>query len=68
MTLDDVRERFPTLGIAVYAMSPGEPVTLEIYAPDGAVFPFTAPTVQAAVDLAFPPEPIVTQPVGNAFD
>ena len=68
MTFDEARAAHPSLGFAVYAMSPGEPVTLEVYAPDGAVFSFTGPTEQNVVDQAFPPEPIEMAAPANAFD
>jgi hypothetical protein len=63
MTLDEIRAAHPALGFAVYAMTPGEDVTLEVYGPDGSVFSFTGPTEQVVLDLAFPPiaepEPII---------
>lgn len=63
MTLDDLRTAHPSLAFAIYAMTPGEDVVLEVHAPDGNVFTFTAATEQAAIDLAFPPEP-----PANVFD
>lgn len=68
MTLDDARTAFPSLGFCVYALDPGAAVTLEIHSPDGEVFTFTGPTEQAALDAAFPPEPIAAPPPVNAFD
>jgi len=59
MTLDDLRAAHPTLGFAVYAYTPGEPVTLEVH-DAGNVYTFTAATLQAVVDEAFPP--VVSQP------
>jgi hypothetical protein len=53
MTIDELRSRFPTLALAVYAMEPGGPVTFEVY-DDGQVYTFTGDTVEAAVSLAFP--------------
>lgn len=53
-SLDDLRERFPHLGFAVYAFEPGGPVTLEIHAPGGHVFPVIRPTLAAAIATAFP--------------
>lgn len=66
MTFDEARQKHPTLGIAIYGISPGEPVTLEIFTPDGEVFSFRGKTAQAALDLAFPPEP--EKPAENVFD
>ena len=56
-SLDDLRREHPDLGLAVYAYSPGEPVTLEIHTPDGGVFTWTAPTVAEVIELAFPTTP-----------
>lgn len=52
--LDELRLKFPLLGFAVYAMEPGKGVTLEVYAPDGQIFPFRGPTVDAVLERAFP--------------
>jgi len=68
MTFDDARAAHPSLAFALYAFEPGGAVTLEIMAPGGDVFSFSGPTTQAALDLAFPPEPIADPPAGNAFD
>lgn len=68
MTFDEARATHPSFGFAVYAMTPGEGVTLEVYAPDGGVFAFTGPTEQSVIDQAFPPEPTETAPPANAFD
>lgn len=73
--LDSLRERFPLLGFATYALTPGGPVTFEVYNGDE-VYTFSAPTERAAVELAFPftaePEPapeIDTPPTtNNVFD
>lgn len=54
---DAIRAAHPDLALALYAMTPGGVVTLEIITPDGAVFPFTGLTADAALDLAFPPAP-----------
>lgn len=64
MTLDDARADHPHLGFAVYAMEPRGVVTLEVHAPDGTIFTFRGATEQAALDLAFPPEP----PKPTVFD
>lgn len=57
MNLDDARAAHPGFGYALYALEPGEPVTLEIIAMDGEIFTFRGPSEQAVLDLAFPPEP-----------
>lgn len=54
MILDGIRTRYPHLALAIYAMDPGGPVTIETYTADGRVFPFTAPTAAEALALAFP--------------
>lgn len=53
MILDDIRARYPHLGLAVYALAPGQPVTVETYV-DGQVFAFVGDTVDAALAKAFP--------------
>ncbi|MCW4115646.1 hypothetical protein NPA31_011795 [Aurantimonas sp. MSK8Z-1] len=58
MTFDELRAAHPELGAALYAYEPGVGVTLELLTPDGAQFLFTGPTAQAAIDAAFPPDPI----------
>lgn len=73
MTLDDIRARFPHLGFAVYAYTPGGPVTLECIAADGSIFKFTGATEHDAVmtgfgdDLQPPAEPAPT-PTTSVFD
>jgi hypothetical protein len=54
LTLDAVRERFPAFALALYALEPGGPITLEILAPDGESFTFTGPTEAAVLERAFP--------------
>lgn len=68
MTFDEARAAYPALAMAIYALDPGAAVTLEIHSPDGEVFTFTGPTEQAALDAAFPPEPVAASPPANAFD
>lgn len=68
MTFDDARAEFPQWGFSIYALEPGAGVTLEVLADDGALFTFTGPTLSAALDAAFPPEPVAAPPPGNAFD
>lgn len=76
-SLDDIRAAFPQLGLAVYAFDPGGPVTLEVHAADGQVFPFEGATFAAVAARAFPslarppdpppvPEPAPT--TTNVFD
>lgn len=58
---DRVREQFPHLGICVYGMEPGQPVTLEVYDTDGTVHSVTRPTMAEALASMFPtpaPEPL----------
>jgi hypothetical protein len=54
---DDLRASHPELGFALYAIEPGRPVTLEIYTPDGGVFPFVGASAREAIETAFPPQP-----------
>jgi hypothetical protein len=53
MILDEIRARYPRIGIGLFALEPGQPVTLESYV-DGQVFSFTADTVAGAIAKAFP--------------
>lgn len=75
--VDAIRKAFPRLGLAVYAFDPGGPVTLEVHAADGQVFPFEGATFAAVAARAFPsltrppdpppiPEPAPT--TTNVFD
>ena len=75
MTLDDIRARFPHLGLAVYAYQPGGDVTLECHAPDGSIFKFTGRTEHEAVMAGFgedlaPPDtaPADTPALPSIFD
>lgn len=54
-SLDELREKRPDLSFALFAMTPGEPVTLEIYH-EGAVYSFSGATVADALLEAFPPD------------
>lgn len=61
---DEIRAANPELGFGLYALTPGGPVTLEVYTPDGQVFPFVGPTETAVLALAFPPDaPGAPEPV-----
>ncbi|MDI1263893.1 MAG: hypothetical protein PS018_11610 [bacterium] len=55
-SLDDLRAQRPDLSLALYAMTPGGGVTLEIY-DDGQVYTFTGATEAEAILAAFPPPP-----------
>jgi len=76
MTFDEARQARPTFGFAVYAYEPGGPITLEVHTPVDGLFTFEGPTLQAALDRAFPPplpQPEVEIPAAepetpNAFD
>ena len=61
--LHQIRQKNPELRLAIYAMAPGKPVTLEILTPDNQLFQFTRPTMTEALDKAFPPEPEEQPPV-----
>ncbi|MGZ5988758.1 MAG: hypothetical protein ACXWLZ_06890 [Rhizomicrobium sp.] len=54
-SLDELRTLRPDLSFALFAMTPGEDVTLEIYH-DGHVYTFKGPTVADAILSAFPPQ------------
>jgi hypothetical protein len=76
MIVDDLRRAYPHLGISIFAMEPLGAVTLEVYSPDGQIFPFVGATVQETLERAFPlyfepkTEPEVGIPTAqpNAFD
>lgn len=63
--LDALRAQYPLLGFALYALEPGRPVTLEVYAPDGRIFRFDAATAAGALLKAFPADPpaLVSAPI-----
>jgi len=56
MTFDEIRAASPELCLAIYAMEPGGPVTLEILTPDGQVYSFKGATEAAVLLAAFPPD------------
>lgn len=68
-SLDDLRALRPDLSFALFAMTPGEGVTLEIYH-GGEVYPFRGATVADAILEAFPPKPeeTATTPDDSIFD
>lgn len=55
-SLDDLRRLRPDLALALYALEPGGPVTLEIIH-DGQVYSFSGTTEAEAILTAFPPTP-----------
>lgn len=55
-SLDEVRAKYPHLGMTLYAIEPGKPVTLEIITPDQRLFSFVGATEEAAIAVAFPDE------------
>lgn len=55
-SLDELRAARPDLSFALFAMTPGEPVTLEIYH-ENHVYPFRGATIAEAILEAFPPAP-----------
>jgi len=67
MTFDEIRAANPELGLALYAIEPGQPVTLEAYTPDGQTFSWTGPTEAHVLALAFPPD-AVPAPEENVAD
>lgn len=69
-SLDELRTLMPELGFAVYAMEPHGLVTLEVYAPDGQVYSFAAPTEVEAIRKVFPPAaaPKVLSTEANVFE
>ena len=66
MTFDEARAAYPAFQFAVHAYDPDGAVTLEMIN-DGQSFVFEGPTLQAALDRAFPPVPDVA-PEPNVFD
>lgn len=70
MTFDEARAAHPAWAFNVYAFDPQGDVILEVIDPDNPdPFTFTGPTLQAALDRAFPPPPATEpEPEPNAFD
>ena len=70
-SLDDLRRLRPDLALAVYALEPGQGVTLEVHH-DGEVYTFKADTESDAILMAFPPAPPETpeppKPDTSIFD
>lgn len=69
-SLDDLRALRPDLALALFAMEPGQGVTLEIYH-GGHVYPFKGATVADAILAAFPPqadEPTTPPQPDSIFD
>ena len=68
MTFDEARAAYPSMIFNIYAFDPGGPVTLETIV-DGQSFIHTGPTLQEALDRAFPPAPAAPpDPPANAFE
>lgn len=68
-TLDEIRAKYPHLGLALYAYEPGGMVTLECHS-GKEVFVFVGPTEAEAVSAGFPdedPAPI-EPPASSVFD
>lgn len=64
MTLDDLRDRFPLIGFAVYAFEPRGAVTIEMHLPDGTYPRVQAWTVAEAIALVIAtldPSPVVAK-------
>ncbi len=63
-TLDEARTAYPHLGMALYALDPGGPVTLETLTPEGDIFTFHGASEADVIEQAFPtaeePEPEAT--------
>lgn len=53
LSFDQIRLVYTGIGLALYAIEPGGPVTLEIMS-EGQVYRFDAGTAQEAIALAFP--------------
>lgn len=69
-SLDDLRAARPDLSLALYAMTPGDAVTLEIYE-GGEVYSFKGATEAEAILAAFPStEPTTAEPAtpDSVFD
>lgn len=73
VSFDAIRAEYPHLGLALYALDPGGPVTLEVHTPDGGVFAWSGATQAAvlaasgleaaAVVEAAPEPPVAATPV-----
>lgn len=74
-TLDDVRAKYPHLGVCLYAIEPGKAVTLEVITSDGKTFSWVAASEAAAIAEAFEDDETVsvqptppTPTTNNVFD
>lgn len=64
--LDQIRQLYPHLALAVYAFEPGGPVTVEAIAPDGTRYTKTAPTEVEALTAIFGPMPV--EPINEQIE
>lgn len=65
---DAIRAKYPHLGMAVYAFTPGGEVTLELLNAEGKTFSFTGATLAEAIEKFEPtPEP-PAPPDASVFD
>ena len=55
--IDRIRELFPHLSIGVYALDPGQSLTVEVMTPDGTRYSQTAATAKQAFTAIFGPLP-----------
>ena len=53
---DTLRDKYPHLAFAAYALEPGGPVTLECLTKEGRSFQFTGSTLASAIVRGFPEE------------
>jgi len=55
--IDRIRALYPHLRMCTYALEPGGPVSVEVFAPDDTRFSHTAPTEAEAFTAIFGPLP-----------
>lgn len=61
-TLDELRAAYPHLSLALYAYTPGGPVTLECIVNGEVIGKFTGRTEAEAINAAFPDEDETPEP------
>lgn len=54
MIFDEIRRRWPHLGLALYAIEPHGPVVAEVFATDGTTYSQQGATAEAALAGLFP--------------